>query len=117
MVKVKKPKHTVGQLVTWELRDYRDQIERAIAKTREGNADHYQLQRQLAEVVTEQEERRVVAEPNEFIVDTGQGYKVTGRAEVDGDHLDIVLKRADGQPFAEGDDEFSVTLSIKEDLT
>jgi hypothetical protein len=52
-----------------------------------------------------------------FTIDTGRGYQVTGRAEVDGDLLDIVLSRADGQPFGNGQAEYSVTLSISEELT
>jgi hypothetical protein len=61
-----------------------------------------------------------MAEPSEFTVDTGRGYEIAGRASVDhdnGDLLDIVLSRADGQPFQDGRTEFSVTLSIDDDLT
>lgn len=54
---------------------------------------------------------------NQFTIDTGRGYEVTGRAEVDGDLLDIVLSRADRKPFASGQTEYSVTLSIDDDLT
>jgi hypothetical protein len=53
---------------------------------------------------------------NQFTIDTGRGYQVTGRAFVDGDLLDIMLSRDDGQPFAAGQAEYSVTLSISEDL-
>jgi hypothetical protein len=59
--------------------------------------------------------------PSEFTVDTGRGYEIAGRASVDHDNgpamLDIVLSRADGQPFKDGRTEFSVTMSIDEDLT
>jgi hypothetical protein len=62
-----------------------------------------------------------MAEHSEFTVDTGRGYAITGRASVDHDNgpalLDIVLSRADGQPFKDGQTEYSVTLSIDEDLT
>jgi hypothetical protein len=62
-----------------------------------------------------------VAEPSEFTVDTGHGYEITGRASVDHDNgpavLDIVLSRADGQPFQGGRTEYSVTIPVDEDLT
>jgi hypothetical protein len=61
-----------------------------------------------------------MAERSEFTVDTGRGYEIAGRASVDhdnGDLLDIVLSRADGQPFKDGRTEYSVTLSVDDDLT
>jgi hypothetical protein len=58
-----------------------------------------------------------MADAQEFTIDTGRGYEVTGRVSVEGDLLDIVLSRADGQPFATAQTEYSVTLSIDEDLT
>lgn len=58
-----------------------------------------------------------MTDAHEFIIDTGRGYEVTGRATVEGDLLDIVLSRADRQPFTTGQTEYSVTLSIDEDLT
>lgn len=58
-----------------------------------------------------------MSDPNQFTIDTGRGYEITGCACVEGDLLDIVLSRADRQPFANGQTEFSVTLSIDEDLT
>jgi len=58
-----------------------------------------------------------MTDANQFTIDTGRGYEITGRASVEGDLLDIVLTRADGQPFATGQAEYSVTLSIGEDLT
>lgn len=54
---------------------------------------------------------------NTFTIDTGRGHEITGRASVKGDLLDIVLSRAGRQPFATGQAEYSVTLSISEDLT
>jgi hypothetical protein len=54
---------------------------------------------------------------NQFTIDTGRGYEITGHASVEGDVLHIVLSRAGRQPFATGQTEFSVTLSISEDLT
>jgi hypothetical protein len=39
---------------------------------------------------------------NQFTIDTGRGYEITGRASVEGGLLDIVLSRADRQPFATG---------------
>ena len=56
-----------------------------------------------------------MTDARQFTFDTGRGYEVTGCAEVDGDLFDIVLSRADRQPFANGQNEFSVTLSIDED--
>lgn len=62
-----------------------------------------------------------MAEPSEFTVDAGRGHEITGRASVDHDNgppmLDIVLRRADGQPFKDGQTEYSVTLSVDDDLT
>jgi hypothetical protein len=62
-----------------------------------------------------------MAEPSEFTVDTGRGYAIAGHASVDHDDgpamLDIVLSRADGQQFQDGRTEFSVTISIDDDLT
>ena len=53
---------------------------------------------------------------NQFTIDTGRGYEITGHASVEGDLFDIVLSRADWQPFANGQTEFPVTLSVSEDL-
>ncbi len=58
-----------------------------------------------------------MTDANTFTIDTGRGYEITGRACVEGDLFDIVLSRADRQPFTTGQMEFSVTLSIDEDLT
>jgi hypothetical protein len=54
---------------------------------------------------------------NQFTIDTGRGYQITGRAEADGDLPGIVLSRAGQQPSATGQTGFPVTLSIEEDLT
>ncbi len=62
-----------------------------------------------------------MAERSEFTVDTGRSYEIAGHVSVDHDNgpavLDIVLSRADGQPFQDGRTEFSITLSIDDDLT
>ena len=61
-----------------------------------------------------------MAEASQFTIDTGRGYSLNGQASVDTDNgpakLDIVLTRADGHPFASGQQEFAVTLSLDEDL-
>jgi len=54
---------------------------------------------------------------NQFTIDTGRRYEITRHASVEGDLFDIVLSPAGRQPFATGQTEFSVTLSISEDLT
>ena len=48
-----------------------------------------------------------MTDANQFTIDTGREYEVTGRASIEGDLLDIVLTRADGQPFATGQAEYS----------
>jgi hypothetical protein len=62
-----------------------------------------------------------MAEPSEFTVDTGRGYEIAGHVSIDHDNgppmLDIVLSRADGQPFANGQTEFSITIPVDDDLT
>lgn len=58
-----------------------------------------------------------MSDPKQFTIDTGRGHEVTGRAAVEDDLLDIVFTRADGQPFSNGQTEYSVTVSISEDLT
>ncbi len=55
--------------------------------------------------------------PDEFSIDTGREYSLSGRVSVEGDLLDIVFKRGDGQPFSGGNEEFSLTISIDDDLT
>jgi hypothetical protein len=51
---------------------------------------------------------------NQFTIDTGRGYEITGHAFVEGDLFDIVLSRAGRQPFATVQTEFSVTLPVSE---
>jgi hypothetical protein len=62
-----------------------------------------------------------MAERSEFTVDTRRGYAIAGRAPAGHDYgpalLDIVLSRADGQPFQDGRTEFSVPLPVDDDLT
>jgi len=53
---------------------------------------------------------------NQFTIDTGREYEITGHASAEGDLFDV-LSRADRQPFANGQTEFSVTLPVSEDLT
>jgi hypothetical protein len=50
-------------LATWQLRDYRAELERALPGSAEGSADHELIRRRLAEVIGEQAARSVVAEP------------------------------------------------------
>ena len=57
-----------------------------------------------------------MTDAHEFTIDTGRD-EITGHASVEGDLLDIALSRADGQAFATGQTEYSVTLSIDDDLT
>jgi len=76
----------------------------------------------LADPETDEEEDQeaAMAEANEFVVDTGRGYSLAGRVSVDHDNgnmLDIEFRRTDGQPFKGGNEDFSLTLSIDEDLT
>jgi hypothetical protein len=74
-----------------------------------------------AQLARQSRRRLPVAEPHEFTVDTGRGYEIAGRASVDHDNgpakLNIMLSRADGQPFQYGQTEYDITLSIDEDLT
>lgn len=58
-----------------------------------------------------------MTDANTFTIDTGRGHEITGSASIEGDLLDIVLTRSDGQPFTTAQAEYSVTLSISEDLT
>lgn len=57
MVKVKPPRWPVPQLVTFELRDYRQRLEQALAGLPEQSADREVIQQRLAEVIGEQDER------------------------------------------------------------
>jgi hypothetical protein len=53
----KLPPYPVGELATWQLRDYRAELETALAGAAAGSADHQLIRRRLAEVTTEQAER------------------------------------------------------------
>ncbi len=55
---VKKPAHPVPQLATFELDDYREQLEHAVQVTPDHTADRELLQKRLAEVLDEQQDRR-----------------------------------------------------------
>jgi hypothetical protein len=56
---VKKPRWSVAELVTWELRDYRAKLESAVAALPAQSADHALYSGRLTEVITEQEARSV----------------------------------------------------------
>jgi hypothetical protein len=66
-MRVKQPKWPIEQLVTFELRDYREDLERALAEF----PDHAQpaeretLQQRLTEVISEQELRAGAQSPSE----------------------------------------------------
>jgi len=51
------PEHPLGALTTYELRDYRRDLERAIKGIAADAPAHAVLRRQLAEVLAEQESR------------------------------------------------------------
>ncbi len=57
MVGVRKPKHPVPQLTTYELRDYRRDLERALTSVTQDADMHELLRKRLAEVVGEQQSR------------------------------------------------------------
>jgi hypothetical protein len=59
MTAVKKPKWPLNQLVSFELRDLRAELERALADIPERTADRQPLGQRLAEVISEQEARNV----------------------------------------------------------
>jgi len=65
MTTVKKPDWPLNQLVTFELRDLRADLERALAGTHGQLAERQLLEQSLAEVIREQESRDAPA-------DTGQ---------------------------------------------
>jgi hypothetical protein len=56
LVTVDPPQHPLPALTTYELRDYRRQLEQAIATI--GDPAHNQLQARLDEVLAEQDDRR-----------------------------------------------------------
>jgi hypothetical protein len=61
MTTVRIPKWPVGQLATFELRDLRAELERALAGISGRTADGELLQQRLAEVISEQESRDMAA--------------------------------------------------------
>jgi hypothetical protein len=58
MTAVKKPEWPLDQLVTFELRDLRTQLEHALAGIPEQTPDRQLLEQRLAEVISEQEARQ-----------------------------------------------------------
>jgi hypothetical protein len=57
---VGEPKHPLGQLTTWELRDYRRDLEAALAALPADAPARSQLAARLAAVVAEQDDRAKV---------------------------------------------------------
>jgi hypothetical protein len=55
------PKHPVHALTTYELRDYRRDLENAITGTAEDGPAHADLRRKLAAVIAEQDDRARMA--------------------------------------------------------
>lgn len=58
---VDRPKHPIHALTTYELRDYRRDLERAIAGIAPGAPVQADLKRRLDEVLAEQEQRAKAA--------------------------------------------------------
>ena len=56
------PKHPVGALATWELRDYRRQLESALASVPEDSAERVIIRDRLQAVVGEQADRTKIAD-------------------------------------------------------
>jgi hypothetical protein len=52
------PKHKMGALTTYELRNYRDELEQALEDVPEESPDHVVLEQRLAAVTAEQDSRR-----------------------------------------------------------
>jgi hypothetical protein len=57
MTAVRKPDYPLAQLVTFELRDYRDQLERALTDTPAQSPERRELTELLADVIREQDSR------------------------------------------------------------
>jgi hypothetical protein len=57
-MKIKEPKWSVGQLATWELRDYRASLETALLTLPVGSDDYADHERRLKAVTSEQATRR-----------------------------------------------------------
>jgi len=51
------PRWPACELATWELRDYRHQLETALSHAAQHSADHQVIQKRLREVTAEQDER------------------------------------------------------------
>jgi hypothetical protein len=62
-VSVDPPAHPLPALTTWELRDYRRQLEHALTTLPEHGRDRDLVQGRLAEVLAEQDSRARVAAP------------------------------------------------------
>jgi|HubBroStandDraft_1064217.scaffolds.fasta_scaffold341215_2 hypothetical protein len=58
---VHEPKHPLDQLTTWELRDYRNDLEHALAALPAQTPTRAQLTTRLAAVVAEQDDRARLA--------------------------------------------------------
>ncbi len=52
------PKHKMGALTTYELRNYRDELEQALEDVPEESPDHVILEQRLAAVIAEQDSRQ-----------------------------------------------------------
>lgn len=59
---VNKPQYPLHQLATFELRDYRAELEHALARTPEQAADRQVLGQRLNEVIREQQSRDASAD-------------------------------------------------------
>jgi hypothetical protein len=51
------PEYPLGALVSFELRDYRAELEQAVAKLADGSPGRQLAERRLAEVIAEQDSR------------------------------------------------------------
>jgi hypothetical protein len=58
----RQPKYPVGELVTWELRDYREQLEQAQVNFPEDSAECQLIAARLRSVVAEQDSRSTTSE-------------------------------------------------------
>jgi hypothetical protein len=58
-VRVMKPRWSVGEQVDWELREYRERLETALATLDAGSSDYAEHDGRLNEVIAEQEARSV----------------------------------------------------------
>jgi len=53
----KLPPYPIGELATWQLRDYRTALETALPKAAAGSADAILIRRRFDEVLAEQRDR------------------------------------------------------------